>query len=214
MGRVQVAIAAFFRVLASRETADRVASALATGTAGSARAGAERLTDQRPDPSPATAKPPPRPGTPPRAEQISVGPPKAARSDALTLLATLQREARFVDLVHESLDGYADAQIGAAAREVLRDCRKVLDQCFKIGPVCETPEGQSYAVPGGYDPGVFRLVGNVATRDGSDLQPASGKAYPGKVVHRGWKVQQCQLPSWSGSLDAASVITAAEVEVQ
>ena len=39
-------------------------------------------------------------------------------NDAIALLATLQREARFVDLVNEALDGYADAQIGAAARRV------------------------------------------------------------------------------------------------
>ena len=41
------------------------------------------------------------------------------------------REARFVDLVNESLDGYSDAQIGAAARDVLRDSKKVLDRLFR-----------------------------------------------------------------------------------
>jgi hypothetical protein len=47
------------------------------------------------------------------------------RSEALTLLATLQREARFVDFIKESLEGYSDAQIGAVARDVHRDCGKV-----------------------------------------------------------------------------------------
>ena len=59
-------------------------------------------------------------------------PPKAARSEAITLLATLQREARFVDFIKEPLDGYSDAQIGAAARDVHRDCGKVLDRLFAI----------------------------------------------------------------------------------
>ncbi|MBM4002431.1 MAG: DUF2760 domain-containing protein [Planctomycetes bacterium] len=213
MGRVQLAFAVFFRVLANRETADRVASALAASDAGTGRANAERLTDQRPGSATSPMQQGARPAGSPRADHVPVGPPKAVRSEAVTLLATLQREARFVDLVHESLEGYADAQIGAAAREVLRDCRKVLDHCFNIGPVCETPEGDSHAVQAGYDPGVFRLVGKVASLEGADGSPAGGKAYPGKVVHRGWKVQQCQLPAWSGSLDAAAVIAAAEVEV-
>jgi hypothetical protein len=45
-----------------------------------------------------------------------------ARSEALNLLAAMQREARFVDFIREPLDGYSDAQIGAAARTVHRDC--------------------------------------------------------------------------------------------
>ena len=59
-------------------------------------------------------------------------PPKPARSEAVTLLAALQREARFVDFIKEPLDGYSDAQIGAAARDVHRDCGKVLDRLLAI----------------------------------------------------------------------------------
>ena len=62
----------------------------------------------------------PVPAAPPAAE------PAPRRSDAITLLAALQREARFVDLVQEPLGEYSDDQIGAAARDVLRDCREVL----------------------------------------------------------------------------------------
>ena len=51
--------------------------------------------------------------------------PRSSRSDALTLLATLQQESRFLDLVREPLGEYSDAQIGAAARDVLRDCNSV-----------------------------------------------------------------------------------------
>ena len=83
------------------------------------------------------------------------------RNDAIALLATLQREARFVDLVNESLDGYSDAQIGAAARDALRDSKKVLDRLFAPEPVAKTEEGKPIEVPAGYDAGRYRLTGDV-----------------------------------------------------
>ena len=54
-----------------------------------------------PEPKPAAAPAKPQP---------------PARSDAISLIAALQREARLLDIVTESLDGYTDAQIGAAAK--------------------------------------------------------------------------------------------------
>ena len=44
------------------------------------------------------------------------------------MLATLQREARLVDLIHEDLSQYSDAQVGAAARPCLQQCGGVLDR--------------------------------------------------------------------------------------
>jgi hypothetical protein len=38
-----------------------------------------------------------------------------ARNEAVTLLAALQREARFVDLVKQPLANFSDEQIGSAA---------------------------------------------------------------------------------------------------
>ena len=67
---------------------------------------------------------------------------QANRSDAITLLATLQREARFVDIVSEPLDGYSDAQIGAAARDVLRESGKVLNRLFSLKRVVDAEEGK------------------------------------------------------------------------
>ena len=84
------------------------------------------------------------------------------RNDAIALLATLQREARFVDIVSESLDGHSDAQIGAAAHDVLRDSGKVLDRLFSLQPVVDAEEGKSVEVPAGYDAGRYRLTGNVS----------------------------------------------------
>ena len=58
--------------------------------------------------------------TPRRSRQPA--PKTPPRREAITLLAALQREARFVDFVQESLAGYTDAQIGAVARDIHRDC--------------------------------------------------------------------------------------------
>ena len=126
------------------------------------------------------------------------------RSDAIALLATLQREARFVDLVNESLDGYSDSQIGAAARDVLRDSKKVLDRLFALQPVVNTEESKPIDVPAGYDAGRYRLTGNVSH------QPP----FTGQLMHAGWQATKCDLPAWTGKAELALVIAPAEVQVK
>ena len=145
---------------------------------------------------------PPEPKAPPREVRPAV-PKRPARSDAVSLLAALQREARFVDLVQESLDQYSDEQVGAAARDVLRGCRAVLDRLFEVQPVVPQREGEVVQVPEGFDTGRFRLAGNVAG------QPP----FQGRLVHHGWQAKRCQLPQWSGSDEAANVVAPAEVEL-
>jgi hypothetical protein len=130
-------------------------------------------------------------------------PKRPARSDAVSLLAALQREARFVDLVQESLDQYSDEQVGAAARDVLRGCRAVLDRLFELQPVVPQSEGDTVHVPAGFDTGRWRLTGNVAGEP----------PFEGRLVHHGWQAKRCQLPQWSGSNDSATVVAAAEVEL-
>src|SRR4029450_745151 len=67
-----------------------------------------------------------------RADLVEEAP---TRSDALTLLATLQREARLIDFLMEDLASYDDAQIGAAVRDVHRDCAAVLERMFALRPL-------------------------------------------------------------------------------
>jgi hypothetical protein len=125
------------------------------------------------------------------------------RSDAVTLLAALQREARLVDLVQEPLDSYTDEQIGAAARGVLRDSAEVLNRFFALQPVQKQDEGAAVDVPLGYDPARFRITGK-----------AEGTGpFRGKLAHRGWQATTVSLPSWTGSKDSSLVIAPAEVEV-
>src|SRR5437879_4682659 len=62
--------------------------------------------------------------------------PKApARSEALTLLSVLQREGRLVDFLQEPIGAYNDAQVGAAVRDIHRDCAAALDRIFALKPL-------------------------------------------------------------------------------
>ena len=123
----------------------------------------------------------------------------ARRSEALTLLSALQRESRLLDLVSESLDQYNDAQIGAAARDVLRDTKKSLDRMFGIQHLIESPEGEAIEIPNDASPARWRIVGK-------------GSGQRGTLSHAGWKATKMDMPMWSGGADDALVIAAAEVE--
>lgn len=180
--RLWLAIQSFFQVLLNREFADGVKQLQLSGP--TATVEAEPAKPEPPKPQP------PKPAAP-------------ARSEAITLLATLQREARFVDIVSESLDGYSDAQIGAAARDVLRDCGKVIERMFAPQPFATQEEGQPVEVPAGYDAAEYRLTGNVSAEP-----PVTGE-----LVHAGWKATKCDVPKWSGSKQAALVVAPAEVQV-
>jgi hypothetical protein len=129
---------------------------------------------------------------------------RAERSEAVTLLATLQREARFVDMVKEPLSNYNDAQVGAAARDVLRDCGQVLDRLFGLAPLLEQAEGSEVEVPEGFDAGRIRLSGNVS----------GDPPYRGRLVHHGWLATRCEIPTWTGSEQARMVVAPEEVELK
>jgi len=124
------------------------------------------------------------------------------RDGALALLALLQREGRLVDFLRESLDGHSDADIGAAARELHRGCKKVLDQHLSFEPVMPGAEDAPVSVPKGFDPAEVRLIGE-----------AKGDApYKGTLRHHGWRVTDAKLPALADGVDR-TVIAPAEVEV-
>lgn len=178
--RLFLAFRVFFAVLFSREAAQRVAPALEGQAAQPAKIEA---------PKPQKAAPKPK---------------RPIRSEAITLLAALQREARFLDFIKEPLDGYADAQVGAAARDVHRDCKAVIERMFAIEPLLTEEEQAEIEVPAGFDSGKYHLTGNV-----------TGEApFKGQLMHPGWQATKCEVPQWSGSDQAAKVIAPAEVELK
>ncbi len=180
MRRILLAFRVFFLVLFKAAIATQVAKLLAK--AKPAEEGA--AVPSAPLPKPPAAKPP-------------------ARSEALTLLAAMQREARFLDFMQESLEGYSDAQVGAAVRDVHRDCAALLKRLFAICPAVPQEEGAEVEVPAGFDPGRWRLTGNVTGEP----------PFRGRLVHPGWEATICELPTWAGTAASAKIIAPAEVEL-
>lgn len=177
--RLILAFRAFFAALFSAQTATGIRAALE----------AKPTTEPKP--------------VEPKAKPKQPDPPKPTRSEAVALLALLQREARFVDIVQEPLADYTDAQIGAAARDVLRDCKTTLDRVFSLQPIAAESEGATIQTPAEFDPAVYKLSGNVQG------QPP----FEGKLVHNGWRAEKCDLPQWSGGEAAANVIAPVELEL-
>ena len=132
-------------------------------------------------------------------KQLATPAKSTRRSEALTLLSALQRESRLLDLVCESLDQYNDAQIGAAARDVLRDTRKTLDRMFGLKPLVDSPEGERIEIPANASPVRWRIVGKESGNHGT-------------LSHPGWQATKLDMPVWSGGTDDSMVIAAAEVE--
>lgn len=124
------------------------------------------------------------------------------RNDALTLLAILQREARFLDFVQESVDDHSDSDIGAAVRELHRECAATVERHFAIRPASTRSEGTPVEVPAGFDPARYRFVGRI---------PGS-PPFRGKVAHPGWKATRCDVPVWKGPGESAMIVAPTTVE--
>ena len=126
------------------------------------------------------------------------------RSEALTLLAVLQREARLVDFVKEDIGTYSDAQVGAAVRDLHKACAVVLGRLFDLQPLSNAAEGSTAEVPRNFDPAEFHLTGKVV----------GDPPFRGAVRHHGWKAAKCELPEWTGSAGAAAIVAPTEIEVK
>ncbi|HET9594276.1 MAG TPA: DUF2760 domain-containing protein, partial [Anaeromyxobacteraceae bacterium] len=120
--RLWLAFVAFFAVLFDRRFAEEVH--LVRGRLKALPAGGEASKAPSPAPSPeprrsAGAQPSP-PAPAPSASPAAPSP----ESSALHVLHLLQRDGRLVDFLSEDLNGFSDAEIGAAARTVNEGCRK------------------------------------------------------------------------------------------
>jgi hypothetical protein len=198
MSRFILAFVCFFRLLFGGKLPARAAEYLPEDAVKKA------LPEPKPAPEPAETKqettkpaeaPKPRPA---RAPDLSA----QHKDGALALLALLQREARLVDFLRESIDDYDDADIGAAVRDIHRGARKVITDYLTLEPVMPGDEDDAVIVPKGFDPGEIRLVGEV-----------SGEPpFKGTLRHHGWRVIETRLPMLSDGVDR-TVLAAAEVEI-
>ncbi|KVE33998.1 DUF2760 domain-containing protein [Burkholderia sp. TSV86] len=185
-GRLSLAFGLFFSVLGDRALASR----------------ARRLRDGEADAAaPVSAAAPVTPAQP-AAAPAPADIAQASPDTALQLLALLQRDARLIDFVEEDISGYADADIGAAARLVHDGCRKALREHFTIRPVRDEAEGTRVTIPEGFDAAAIRLTGNVV----------GTPPFHGSIGHRGWRVDAVRLPKLNKGHDA-TIIAPAEVEL-
>lgn len=148
---------------------------------------------------------PPTPATAPAPTPPSVVTPAPARSDALALLAVLQREGRFLDFLEEPVDSYSDAEVGVAVRSLHKECGAAVRRMFGLQPLLTQGEGATVDLPAGPDPARFHVLG---------ARAGAGGAARGTLVHPGWKATRADLPVWTGREDAAWVLAPAEVEVK
>ena len=181
MGRLSLAFQMFFAALGGSISVESGRRLLQGG---------DIDADRQPNPAPASPKQPKQP-------------PAPQRSDAITLLAALQREARFVDLVLEPLGQYSDEQVGAAARGVLSDCATSLQRIFDLKPLVDDEENAEVQTPDQFDVACYRLTGNVTGEP----------PFRGHLMHHGWVTSKCDLPTWSGGESANKVVAPAEIEI-
>lgn len=144
----------------------------------------------------------PQPTALPEPTQQPQPPKEDGDAAAIHLLAILQREARLVDFLEESLDGYDDATVGAVSRKVHDDCRRTLDKYFTIAPVMPEQENSQVTVPAGFDANHIKVSGNAVGEP----------PYHGTLQHKGWTAVSKGLPQRGKSFDS-TIVFPAEVEV-
>lgn len=129
-------------------------------------------------------------------------PPPKPSGEPLRLLALLQREGRLLDFLLEDIQAYADDQVGAAVRDIHRNCQKALKDHLTLEPVLNGAEGANVDVPAGFDPSAIRLTGNVTG------QPP----FRGTLQHHGWRAKEIKLAKPPEGQDEF-VVHPAEVEL-
>ncbi|MEW6708779.1 MAG: DUF2760 domain-containing protein, partial [Candidatus Riflebacteria bacterium] len=106
-----------------------------------------------------------------------------------------------IDLLMEDVSEFDDETLGGAIRPIHEGCRKILKERLIIEPVLSESEGSEITIDEA-DPEAIKLSGNV---------PSKGP-YKGELVHRGWRLKECNLPElvggWSGN-----VVAPAEIEI-
>lgn len=191
---VGTAFRAFWRCLWDPQFSGDVAERIKAGPAAKiAGAAAPSL----PEPAPAE-----KPSAKPEQKAKEKAPPPAGRSEALTLLATLQREGRLIDFLKEPLADYSAEQIRGVVLDVHRDCGAVLERLFAVRPATEQAEGETIELPAGYDAGKFRLLG--------EAKPTGPQK--ATIVHPGWQATRCEVPVWTGAAPSALILAPVEVE--
>jgi hypothetical protein len=139
---------------------------------------------------------------PARGAATSAADPRPDYEDgALVFLSLLQREGRLVDFLKQPIDGFGDADVGAAARVVHSGCRKALLSHVELARVREEAEGANVTLS--KDEGAtVRLTGDVR----------GSPPYRGVLRHAGWRAVRVTLPEPTPGHDP-KMLAPAEVEL-
>ena len=131
-------------------------------------------------------------------------PPTPPRSEAITLLAARQRNARFVDCVHKHIAGYSSTQLGAAVRDVHPGCRGVLERIFALAPVVNQLGKTAFEAD---EPTAAHrhLNGNISR--------AAGETVTDKLMHSVWKTTRSRLSKGTGTDNDANIMAPTEVQL-
>ncbi|MDI9385225.1 MAG: DUF2760 domain-containing protein [Verrucomicrobiota bacterium] len=135
------------------------------------------------------------------AQVSSPSPGEFRRQGAAQALLLLQRGGRLIDFLHEELDSYSDQQIGAAVREIHRNCRKVIEEHFPMSPILEGQEGTEIVPPSDLSAAAVRWAGLTAG-------PPPSR---GVLQHHGWRLNEVRIPDLSETADPM-IIAPAQVE--
>ncbi|MFA6009727.1 MAG: DUF2760 domain-containing protein [Desulfobacteraceae bacterium] len=119
------------------------------------------------------------------------------------LLSVLQSEGRLLDFFSEKMDGYDDAQIGAAVRHIHDQCSRTLDKYLQLEPVMDKAEGETVTIEAGFDPSVVKLTGDVV----------GNPPFTGILRHKGWKASKLDIPKLSQQANP-EILAPAEVEIK
>ena len=128
-------------------------------------------------------------------------PPKPSGAP-LRMLAVLQREGRLLDFLLEDIKAYSDEQVGAAVRDIHRQCQSAIQEHLVLEPVLPKEEGAAVEVPPGFNPSAVRLTGNVTGEP----------PFKGTLQHHGWRVKEIKLSPPAEGQDEF-VLMPAEVEL-
>lgn len=120
----------------------------------------------------------------------------------LHILSVLQREGRLIDFFAEDLSQYNDTQIGAAARNIHENCKKILYKFIKPKAILDKTEGDQISIPSNFDVSAIKLTGNVHGEP----------PFHGILRHKGWQAIQLELPTLTPGQNP-HIIAPAEVEI-
>jgi len=122
--------------------------------------------------------------------------------EPVRMLALLQRDGRLLDFLLEDIQAYSDDQVGAAVRDIHRQCQKAVKEHLVLEAVLPQQEGDTVEVPTGFDPSAIRVTGNVTGEP----------PFTGTLRHHGWRVKELKLSAPPPGQDHL-VLQPAEVEV-